>query len=300
MDAEENMLVELAASHSLTIRRLSAALLLAAVMAPRGVVAQTALASIPEVNGRVVGLRFFATYGPAPKRTVRVYGNRFDAAATRYVNTELEIDFPAPGRVVEFSVVCQYTKPDGGTMGPLDMKFTVQPNWVGSVHQNGWGAQNPGTFAPGAYKVRCTSGNNVVAEGAFEVLAPAAEVPAAQAKFTGIRFFETPKEIVAAEQRQYSQVFEAAQSRYVAIELSFTRPANAPVAEFTTNCNIFKPDGTSFGQVTLRFAPRAEWTAFINAGQWGYETPGHWAKGVYRVACTTDGRWIADSAFEVV
>jgi hypothetical protein len=38
---------------------------------------------------------------------------------------------------------------------------------------------------------------------------------------------------------------------------------------------------------------------FSNASLVGFDAPGKWAEGVYRVACTSNGRWIADSAFQI-
>jgi hypothetical protein len=261
--------------------------------------AQTALPGIADVSGRLVAVRFFTSDQSVPARAARVYSTRFDAAATKYVNVELEAEFEPPRRQVEFAVTCQYTKPDGGTMGPFDVKFTIQPDWIRSYPSNGWGNSAGGAFVPGVYRVRCTSAGSVVGEGMFEMVNAPAEIAAANAKFTGMRFFESPRPMLAVDDRKYSHAFEAATTRSVGVELSFSHPAPGRVVDFTVQCQYFKPDGSDFGKFDIQYSIQPDWRSIRHANIWGYENAGNYTKGVYRVACSSDGKWIAESRFEI-
>lgn len=262
--------------------------------------AQTALPAIPQLSGRLVQMRFYTSGDAIPGRRARYYSTRFDPAATKYVNVELEFDFEAPRRTVDFVVSCQYTKPDGGAMGPFEVKFTVQPAWANIFSSNGWGNAEGGSFVPGVYRARCTSSGVLVGESTFEMVAAQPEVTAANAKFTGMKFFESPRPMLAAENRKYGHDFGVATTRSVGVELAFRHPAPGRVVEFTVQCQLFKADGTDFGRFDIKYSIQPDWTTVRHAGIWGWEEAGKYTKGVYRVACSSDGKWIAESLFEVV
>jgi hypothetical protein len=281
------------------LRRGTLLLSAALVLFPCAAAAQTAVPVLPQVNGRVVAMRFFASYVDVPVRAARIYGTRFDSAATRYLNTEIELDFPAPGREVDFALLCTYTAPDGKELGPISLRYQVKASWAGAYGHAGWGSRSPGGFLKGSYRVRCSNEGTPVAEGRFEIVSVPPEFPAMQAKFTGIQFFESPQDMLASADRKYDYSFKASDTRYVGVELSFARPKSVPPGAMAVECAISDPDGATLAKLTIPFDPDTDWETFQNARHWGYDRPGQWAKGVYRVACTASGRWIADTAFEI-
>jgi hypothetical protein len=282
------------------VPRIARSILAALGMYATATDAQTALPVIPELNGRLMQMRFFSSTSVTPGRNTRIYSTRFDAAATQYINVELEFVFPAPGRIVEFPVSCQYVKPDGGVLGPFELKFVVQPTWSNINNASGWGSTAGGVYTPGVYQAKCSTGTTTIAQSTFEVAAPAAEIANASAKFTTLRFFESPRPMLAIQDRKYAHSFEVATTRSIGVELTFKAPAPGRVVEFTVQCQMFKPDGAEFGKFDIAYAIQPDWTSIAHASTWGWETAGRWEKGVYRTSCSSGGNWIADGSFEIV
>jgi hypothetical protein len=260
--------------------------------------AQMALPAVPSVNGRVVGLKFFESGNDWVPRERRVYSSRFEKVSSRFINVELELAYPKPGKVVSFPVACEYLKADSA-LGKIEFTFEVQADWTGSFNSRGWGWARSGQWTPGTYRVRCASDGAFLSEAAFEIAEGPPVIAAINAKVSALRFFESPKDGVPAEQRKYANRFEAANTRYVGLELEFTHPAAATTYEFPVKCTFYKPDGSSFGTVDLRYVVQPTWKGIVNSTMWGWEAPGNWDKGVYTVSCVTESSWLATDTFEI-
>jgi hypothetical protein len=263
-------------------------------------IAQTAQPVIPDLQGRLVAIRFFSSGNSIPSRATRLYSSRFDATASRYINIELEFAFPRPGRVIEFPVTCQFLKADGSVAGTVNLRFAVQPDWDNINNATGWGSENAGFWAPGIYRTRCNSASSFVGEASFEVVQASVEIAAANAKFSSLRFFESPRPMLALKDRKYSQTFSGAEARSIGVELSFDAPAPGRVIDFGVVCRILSSDGSEVGTFDISFQIQPDWKGIINANTWGWEAAGKWAKGVYRASCSSGGKWIADGLFEIV
>jgi hypothetical protein len=261
--------------------------------------AQAAQPVLPDIQGRLVGIRFFTSHGNVPSRATRIYSNRFEASAIQYLNIELEFEFPSPGKVVTFPVACQYLKPDGSVVGTVELNFQAQADWGGVINAAGWGNVDGGVYAPGIYRARCTRGTTWIGEASFEVFQPEPEIAAANAKFTGIRFFETPRQMLLLKDRKYDHSFTVAQTRSIGVELSFDGPAPGKEVSFTVNCRMWDPTGADFGKFDIGYTWQPDWKGVINANVWGYEDAGRWPKGVFTTSCSSGGRWIADGRFEI-
>jgi len=261
--------------------------------------AQTAQPGIPEIHARLVAMRFFSSLDTVPPRAVRLYSTRFEISATKYLNVELELAFPRPGRVVELPIACQFVKPDGSVLGTLDLNSTIQADWPDMIRSAGWGSLNGGSYGPGVYRARCSSGSTLLGEASFEMVQPPPEIATANAQFTALQFFETPRQMLALDQRRYRQSFTTAETRSIGVELRFDSPPPGREVSFVVQCRIWSPDGSVFGTFDINFTMQPDWKGIINAAQWGYEEAGKWTKGVYLTSCKTGDRWIADGMFEV-
>jgi hypothetical protein len=124
---------------------------------------------IPSLPANVSELRFFEGGYDIPPRDEREYTTRFSQAETRYIDYELNLEFPEPGRRVEFVVETVYYRPDGTELAWLTADCYLEADWTSSWHAKGWGWDEPGNWPLGTYYVELYVDGNLVAGGEFEV-----------------------------------------------------------------------------------------------------------------------------------
>lgn len=218
----------------------------------------------------------------------------FDAVHSRLIGFNLALHHDAPGAAVTFPVSCQYIKPDSTTIGPIRIDFQITPNQRRSDEARAHGWDGTGHWMPGTYWVQCSAGGNLLEESRFEMTAPPPTV-------TGIRFYE--KETLGpGEPGAYATRFDAAQSRFMATEVTFALPAVDPeIARrlsglaYDVRCWYIRPDGKPMGD--FRVAPQLEDS--IGTGVLGYQELGHWALGTYHALCSASGRILGSATFEM-
>ena len=89
----------------------------------------------------------------------------------QYLDLEIELVHPAPGRVVNVPINCLFIRGDGTLAASIDLSFNgIAADWNSAVRSNGWGSTTAGAFwKPGRYRVACTGDGNLLGQLAFEV-----------------------------------------------------------------------------------------------------------------------------------
>jgi hypothetical protein len=268
------------------------------LLAPVAARPQAALPiGLPAINGRVVQIRFFESGAGILPPGARLYATRFEASATRYVNTELELSFPQLAQPADVAVACTYFKPDGSVFGSADIRYSLPRDWTGAVSVGGWGNAQGGSYTPGMYRVKCASGDVALAEGAFEVV-KSAPVTEPEVRIQSLRFFEATKDGLPIERRQYASRFESVSARHLFAELLFTSPKPGRVVEFTVDCVLRSPSAVQT-PAHYNLAIQPEWTGITSTVSWGWDEPGKWAKGIWRVSCTHGGKPLIEQLLEI-
>jgi hypothetical protein len=260
---------------------------------------EAAPAAVPAVNGKLRHIRLFESGANIPSQVDRAFQTKFEQARTRYINTELTFDFAAPGRPVDFKVECAYLNAADSVIGKLDFAFSVKPEWVNVLHNNGWGWASPGVWKTGTYRVRCSSDGVVVAETTFEIESGPAELPMVKGKFAQMRLYEAPAEGVAKADRKYAISFAANQVRYLHIEVELAHEPPGTDVRVPIHCMIIRGDGTIEASLDLSMGIQATFRNAYFARGWGRATPGYWKPGKYRAVCSAEGRLLDQVAFEV-
>jgi hypothetical protein len=122
---------------------------------------------IDSFNADVTDLKFYEVGSETP--TQKRYSTRFSSASTRYVNYDLYLKYPIPGRRVEFETIAVYYNSDGTVLGRKTRQASVEAGWNASNHYDGWGAATAGSWKTGFYRVDIFVAGKRIASKWFEV-----------------------------------------------------------------------------------------------------------------------------------
>ncbi len=124
---------------------------------------------IPSLTARVTGLRFFESPFDVVPKGERVYSISFDGSKTQFINWELNLAHPAPGRGIDLVIGAVYRRGDRGSIY-AEQAFDghLESHWTSSEHSWGWGSQDP-DWPVGSYRVEVSIDGLRVASGEFEV-----------------------------------------------------------------------------------------------------------------------------------
>lgn len=127
-------------------------------------------AGIPIPGVKVSVVQFYE--GPHDltlEKSQRVYRFSFDRFTTRSIYWELDLNFPPPGRRIEFQVDAVWYKSDGSEMNRQTVPAYVDPDWGASWHTLGYGWLEPGHWIPGNYRVDFYFKNTRIGSGTFQI-----------------------------------------------------------------------------------------------------------------------------------
>jgi len=117
---------------------------------------------------------------------------------------------------------------------------------------------------------------------------------------TGVRFYEGPASNTPKEQRRFAEEFARTTARYIWCQVDMDNglwPNSDRL--YTFEWQYFNSDGGVRGEVALPFTIRREWrTAWVSHG-WGWDVPGNWPAGTYRVVVLVDGRPLEEGTFSI-
>ena len=249
------------------------------------------------LKARVTAIRFFESGGSIPDQKSRVVTTRFDAFATRFINVELELEYPKSAKPTEFQVACRF-EASGAESRDAVIKGRAEPGWTGSYHTAGAGSGNRGTWTEGVYRVTCTEEGQVVASTAIEMVKRPPAVAALGATLTHFKFYQSLGERMPIESRRYGTRFDARFARWIKLEFGLSYPPPPAAVAFTIECAFTFPDGSAH-PVTLSRRVQAGWTLSVLSAGLGADRPGSWPNGTYRVSCRNQGQEFGSGSFEV-
>jgi len=125
---------------------------------------------IPIPGMKVSGVQFYE--GPHDldlDQSQRVYRYSFDRFTTRSIYWELDLQYPPPGRRIDFQLDAIWYKPDGSEMTRQTISAYVLADWGSTWHTLGFGWVEPGHWTPGTYRVDLYFKNLRIAGGTFQI-----------------------------------------------------------------------------------------------------------------------------------
>ena len=125
------------------------------------------------LSARVDHFSFYESAQSTPVGTPS-FGSAFSAAGTRRISYDLVLRFAPVNRHIQFPVSCTYFFPDDTFRG-ADGNIVIEPHATTARLTNGFGWDTPGHWAPGTYRVSCStretgdSDGVIIASGEFEI-----------------------------------------------------------------------------------------------------------------------------------
>ena len=129
---------------------------------------------IPSLNARVESLVFYESGKGFPPKKDRIYSTVFNQSQTRYINWELNLNYPKPVKRIEFPIHYKYYNPQGKILTEHHINSYIETNWTSSNHSGGY---NAGTWVTGTYRVEVYIDGKMVTSGNFKVVSGKVEIP---------------------------------------------------------------------------------------------------------------------------
>jgi hypothetical protein len=124
-------------------------------------------------------------------------------------------------------------------------------------------------------------------------------IPNIQSLSTGVRFFEGPQEILPYEQRRYSNQFSQRTTRFIAWELGIQIQPPGRSMEYMVFA-LWKDANDKIVAIQTRDVQvEPDWTNIWNAHSYGWEVPGSWPPGSYRVELYIGQKQISTGQFNI-
>lgn len=119
------------------------------------------------INATVKSLTFFESDYNQEERN---YNNYFSKHKSRYINFELELDYPTQTQKRDFTIKAVYYGPSNTVISTEYIDFYVDKGWTESLHVYGYGNNQPGYWEIGTYSVELFDGNNIITRGNFTII----------------------------------------------------------------------------------------------------------------------------------
>lgn len=233
----------------------------------------------------------------------RIYRKVFDEAEVCYVNFELQLH-NLQLETQDWTAKCLFKCIDekGNKIAELNKDINAIKNQAIINLKDGWGTDKPGWWKKGKYIWQAYINNKFVADAPFFVMNRGIISTEQNPYFSikTLRFFESGRDWIEKNQRQYLQVFNVKTARYLNIELLIENFCIAdPLFPLELFCNVYnerrqlKAIFYYFEQITNQ--PKE---IDITSG-YGTPEPGWWRKGKYTVEIIFMEQIIGITSFEI-
>ncbi len=150
---------------------------------------------------------------------------------------------------------------------------------------------------PAAYQ-RLLNQNRIVTPAALTVLTTH-DLPELKATVVALRVYEGPNALLPPEGRNFQTRFAQAQVRRLWWQLDLTFPSPGPELRFDLKGILYKADGTVFAEMPIEGRVEAGWTNSQHTSGWGWDRPGQWPPGSYRLEVVVNARKVGETSFTI-
>ena len=240
---------------------------------------------------------FEAGYDPPSKEQIQ-YGTSFPKSSTRYVWAEIT----CKNLLYEINshthqVLWKYFNPDGSLRGEINAEFHVKSEWYTSWLPRGWGWNEPGNWPPGTYKVEIWIDNEKEGTDYFTIVD---DITKKTITYLSMQFFEGGNTAPEQSYRTYTTNFSKATTRSIYTEIHATNllyEIQNHVPNFLLK--YYNPDNTIMGEIENDVEISKDWESTYIWNGWGWDEPGNWSPGTYRVEVWIHGNKMDEKYFTI-
>ena len=254
-------------------------------------------------------VKFFEGPFTAPPESQRQYTSRFPKSTTRYIFFCVGAkNLLYRNRAQKPLVIGRFYKPDGSFMGEATVNVDIPSDWESTDLWTGWGWDDKGNWTIGNYRLEVFFGNSKVGEGYFSVYddqtSTTATAPPPEEKayleFKSVKFFEGGSQDVPESERQYKSDFPISKTRYVyysvySKNLLYRSRSQKPLVLG----KYYYPDGTFMGEAKVNVEIPSDWDEADLWNAWGWDQPGNWSLGTYRVEIFFGNAKVGEAKFTI-
>ncbi|HOI72508.1 MAG TPA: hypothetical protein PLO63_00055 [Syntrophales bacterium] len=119
-------------------------------------------------------------------------------------------------------------------------------------------------------------------------------------RLLGIRFYEGGTTSIPMDDRRYASEFPRDSSRYIWCQVDMENGLWQDTNRlYTFRWQYLNPDGNLRGEAELPFTVRKDWRTAWVSHSWGWDEPGQWPGGRYRVVILVDGKPFGEGTFTI-
>lgn len=119
-------------------------------------------------------------------------------------------------------------------------------------------------------------------------------------RLLGIRFYEGGTSNIPMDSRRYASGFARESARFIWCQVDMENGLwQDGSRHYAFSWQYLNPDGSLRGEVALPFTVRKEWRTAWVSHSWGWDEPGHWPPGSYRVIILVDGQPFGEETFTI-
>jgi hypothetical protein len=225
--------------------------------------------------------------------------NQFALEDTSLINWELHLGFPMlmEARHVSLQVVCY--SPDGSVFDTDQMDAHLEVGTEKHWFSNAFGFDRPGLWDSGVYRVEFYVNDRKLGDGTFEVIRDRLFLDQVSVQSLLLYEGEFDRE-PEKEYRVYKNEFSRMETQYIYWEVALSYPELKGNRWVKFQYVFYNPDGSVldsnvYGQELEAGTEFSEHSMGI-----GFEQPGDWETGQYRMEVLLDGRQIAEATFVIL
>jgi hypothetical protein len=128
---------------------------------------------------------------------------------------------------------------------------------------------------------------------------PSGQIRAINARVKDVRFYESDKGTIPFDKRKYATGFDSTKTRFINWELNLEHPQPKQRVNFEIDAIWSTPDGSVFAKQTMQSHVEPNWSNSHHSLGRGYETPGKFDSGNYRVDLFVKGELVSIGSFTI-
>ncbi|MBN2460662.1 MAG: hypothetical protein JXB60_03560 [Candidatus Cloacimonetes bacterium] len=241
-------------------------------------------------------IKFFETGDEYPDKDDRYYQSEFQQSATRYIACELNIyNNLYDDHDKTYKLEYKYYSPDGSLFGEISDNLEIKSEWYTAWYVNSWGWSETGNWEGGEYSVKIYINDQFFGQGNFKIFNDESML-----FYTSTDFFAGGYNAPAPEYRKYKTTFLNNETCYIWTEIRFDNNCYLLEDQLVKfKLAFYYPDSSFMGNSEFEYFIPSDWESGSVWNGYGWDEPGNWTTGTYRVVIFFGTEEVGQSNFNI-